>query len=201
MRSISNGQLEGFPPADEVKTVFVEADILGELSHYACIDYIFNDPRIQACGSTKDEVAAMMGKVGFSKKMMGDPVTTLSGGWRVSRRLDVLRRLPFVAGTRLHLTRSGVVSLLILGRFAQAHEIGPVARHAPERGHPAHGRAHESFGRDERQVGQGLHQIIDERDVHHGLARLGVAERRLQPHSGNRRLEAVLLQGQLGGLC
>ena len=44
MRSISNGQLEGFPPADEVKTVFVEADILGELSHYACIDYIFNDP-------------------------------------------------------------------------------------------------------------------------------------------------------------
>ena len=48
MRSISNGQLEGFPPADEVKTVFVEADILGELSHYACIDYIFNDP--SACG-------------------------------------------------------------------------------------------------------------------------------------------------------
>ena len=43
MRSISIGQLEGFPPADEVKTVFVEADILGELSHYACIDYIFND--------------------------------------------------------------------------------------------------------------------------------------------------------------
>merc|ERR1712176_270603 len=77
MRSISNGQLEGFPPADEVKTVFVEADILGELSHYACIDYIFNDPRIQACGSTKDEVAEMMLKVGFSKKMMAEPTNHL----------------------------------------------------------------------------------------------------------------------------
>merc|ERR1712176_1553440 len=88
MRSISNGQLEGFPPADEVKTVFVEADILGELSHYACIDYIFNDPRIQACGSTKDEVAEMMLKVGFSKKMMADPVTTLSGGWRMKLALS-----------------------------------------------------------------------------------------------------------------
>ena len=88
MRSISNGQLEGFPPADEVKTVFVEADILGELSHYACIDYIFNDPRIQACGSTKDDVSQMMLKVGFSKKMMTDPVTTLSGGWRMKLALS-----------------------------------------------------------------------------------------------------------------
>jgi elongation factor 3 len=88
MRSISNGQLEGFPPADEVKTVFVEADIMGELSHLACIDYIFQDPRIQACGSTKEEVAAMMLKVGFSKKMMSDPVTTLSGGWRMKLALS-----------------------------------------------------------------------------------------------------------------
>ena len=44
-------------------------------------------PRIQACGSSKDEVAAMMLKVGFSKKMMNDPVTTLSGGWRMTLAL------------------------------------------------------------------------------------------------------------------
>ena len=87
---------QSFPPPTEVKTVFVEADILGELSHYSCIDYIFNDPRIQACGSTKDEVAEMMLKVGFSKKMMADPVTTLSGGWRMklalSRAMSVTQR-------------------------------------------------------------------------------------------------------------
>ena len=43
---------------------------------------------IQACGSTKDEVAKMMEKVGFSKKMMTDPVTTLSGGWRMKFALS-----------------------------------------------------------------------------------------------------------------
>ena len=52
--------------------------------------------RIQACGSTKDEVAEMMLKVGFSKKMMADPVTTLSGGWRMklalSRAMSVTQR-------------------------------------------------------------------------------------------------------------
>ena len=87
MRSIANGQLEGFPPADEVKTVFVEADIMGELSHYACLDYIFNDARIQACGASRDDVAAIMMKVGFSKKMLTDAVTTLSGGWRMKLAL------------------------------------------------------------------------------------------------------------------
>ncbi|KAH8098605.1 protein kinase regulator [Aureococcus anophagefferens] len=88
MRSIANGQLEGFPPADEVKTVFVEADIMGELSHYACLDYIFNDDaRIQACGASREDVSAIMLKVGFSKKMLTDAVTTLSGGWRMKLAL------------------------------------------------------------------------------------------------------------------
>ena len=87
MRSIANGQLEGFPPADEVRTVFVEADIMGELSHYACLDYIFHDARIQACGATREDVGAIMLKVGFTKKMQGDPVTTLSGGWRMKLAL------------------------------------------------------------------------------------------------------------------
>merc|ERR1712078_789245 len=47
MRSIANGQVEGFPDASEVRTVFVEADIQGELSHLNCVDYIFEDERIK----------------------------------------------------------------------------------------------------------------------------------------------------------
>jgi len=88
MRSIANAQLDGFPSPDQVRTVFVEADILGELSHLACLDYIFNDARIQACGVPRDEVASMMLKVGFSEKMLSDPVTTLSGGWRMKLALS-----------------------------------------------------------------------------------------------------------------
>ena len=61
-----------------------------------------------------------------------------------------------------------------VGRLA--HEIGTVARHAPERGHFTDGRADEPLGCDERQVGQGLHQVADERDLYHGLARLGLVK-------------------------
>lgn len=51
-----------------MRTVFVEADILGELSHLSCVDYILQDPRIQAAvnnGLTKDEVLGVMTQVGF----------------------------------------------------------------------------------------------------------------------------------------
>jgi len=88
LRAVAQGQVEGFPPPDEVRTVFVEADILGELSHLACLEYIFRDPRIQACGVSKNDIAAMMLKVGFSEKMLTDAVTTLSGGWRMKLALS-----------------------------------------------------------------------------------------------------------------
>ena len=45
MRSIANGSVEGFPDPSSVRTVFVEADILGELSHLSCLEYIMQDPR------------------------------------------------------------------------------------------------------------------------------------------------------------
>jgi elongation factor 3 len=45
MRSIANGSVEGFPDPATVRTVFVEADILGELSHLSCLEYIMQDPR------------------------------------------------------------------------------------------------------------------------------------------------------------
>jgi len=88
MRAIANGQLDGFPPADEVRTVFVEADIQGELSHLSCIDYVFEDKRIQACGVDKAEIAKVMLSVGFSDKMLNDNVNTLSGGWRMKLALS-----------------------------------------------------------------------------------------------------------------
>ena len=51
-----------------MRTVFVEADILGELSHLSCVDYILQDPRIQAAitnGMTKEDVLSVMAQVGF----------------------------------------------------------------------------------------------------------------------------------------
>ena len=41
MRSIAEGSVGG-SDINEVKTVFVEADIQGELSHLNCRDYVLN---------------------------------------------------------------------------------------------------------------------------------------------------------------
>ncbi|KAJ3318655.1 translational elongation factor EF-1 alpha [Boothiomyces sp. JEL0866] len=84
MRAIANGSVEGFPDPAEVKTVFVEADILGELSHLSCVDYIMADPALE--GIPKDEVLSIMATVGFTpdgKAKPTHPVSSLSGGWRM----------------------------------------------------------------------------------------------------------------------
>ncbi|KAK3273173.1 hypothetical protein CYMTET_18576 [Cymbomonas tetramitiformis] len=87
MRSIVNGQVEGFPDGADVRTVFVEADILGDLSDLCCLDYVFADDRIKAAKISRDEVSKVMLSVGFTQKMLGDAVTTLSGGWRMKLAL------------------------------------------------------------------------------------------------------------------
>ena len=84
MRSIANGSVEGFPDPAEVKTVFVEADIMGELSHLSCCEYIMMDERLQHL--KQDEVLATMATVGFTedgKAKPFAPVSSLSGGWRM----------------------------------------------------------------------------------------------------------------------
>eukprot|EP00500_Bicosoecida_sp_ms1_P002803 CAMPEP_0203806648 /NCGR_PEP_ID=MMETSP0115-20131106/608_1 /ASSEMBLY_ACC=CAM_ASM_000227 /TAXON_ID=33651 /ORGANISM="Bicosoecid sp, Strain ms1" /LENGTH=1073 /DNA_ID=CAMNT_0050715311 /DNA_START=76 /DNA_END=3297 /DNA_ORIENTATION=- len=87
LRSIANGSIEDFPDADELKCVFVEADIQGEMSHLVCLEYVFADPAIQSCGVSREEVSKTLLGVGFTEKMLGDGVMTLSGGWRMKLAL------------------------------------------------------------------------------------------------------------------
>jgi len=90
MRAIANNQVEGFPDTNEVRTVFVEADIQGEQSHLSCIEYVFVDEKIQALGCTKEEVKDILAKVGFLPDGKAKPdhaVSTLSGGWRMKLAL------------------------------------------------------------------------------------------------------------------
>lgn len=87
MRSIAQEQIEGFPPATELRSVFVEADILGELSHLTCTEYVLADERIQGDGISSKDVRDMLLNVHFSTKMLDDGVSTLSGGWRMKLAL------------------------------------------------------------------------------------------------------------------
>lgn len=87
MRAIANGQVEGFPPPDEVRTVFVEADILGELSHLNVVDYVFADKAIQNCDVARETIEEVLSSVGFTKLMRTGSVSFLSGGWRMKLAL------------------------------------------------------------------------------------------------------------------
>ena len=87
MRAIANGQVDGFPPASEVNTVFVEADIQGEMSHLSCLEYILADERIRRCGASRERVSEILSTVGFTEQMQANGVWTLSGGWRMKLAL------------------------------------------------------------------------------------------------------------------
>lgn len=87
MRAIANGQVEGFPPPDEVRTVFVEADILGELSHLNVIEYVFADEAIKNCGIPREKIESVLSSVGFTRLMLDGSVSFLSGGWRMKLAL------------------------------------------------------------------------------------------------------------------
>jgi elongation factor 3 len=92
MRSIADNSVDGFPDASEVRTVFVEADIQGELSHLNCIEYVLEFPAIKNAGITREQVRETLIQVGFSQGSPAggnydDPISSLSGGWRMKLAL------------------------------------------------------------------------------------------------------------------
>ena len=84
MRSIANGNLQGFPT--DVRTVYVEHDIQGNHSTTSVVDYIKNNEHIQSTG--EDRIRQQLHQVGFTDDMQGMPVTSLSGGWRMKLALS-----------------------------------------------------------------------------------------------------------------
>ena len=91
MRSIATGHVEGFPDPSVVQTLFVEADILGDLSHLNIIDYVNENEEIKALkGMTREKVVTTLAAVGFTatgKARPTDNVSSLSGGWRMKLAL------------------------------------------------------------------------------------------------------------------
>ena len=87
MRAISRGQLDGFPPADKLKTLYVEHDIQASLADLSVVDYIAADPEIQKMGKSRDDVAAALAGTGFSDEMAARPITGISGGWKMKLAL------------------------------------------------------------------------------------------------------------------
>ncbi|PNG98978.1 Elongation factor 3B, partial [Tetrabaena socialis] len=65
MRAISNGQVDGFPPKEILRTVYVEHDIDSSVSDVSCVEFVFSDADLQAAvPTTKEDVAGMLSSVG-----------------------------------------------------------------------------------------------------------------------------------------
>ncbi|KAG9318232.1 P-loop containing nucleoside triphosphate hydrolase protein [Chiua virens] len=92
MRAITNGQVEGFPSPDEVRTFYVEHDIDGSEADTSVLQFILSDKRILA---SEAEVVETLASVGFSDERQEHAIGSLSGGWKM--KLALARAMLFKA--------------------------------------------------------------------------------------------------------
>ncbi|KAF7965301.1 hypothetical protein HWV62_44528 [Athelia sp. TMB] len=92
MRAITNGQVEGFPSPDEVRTFYVEHDIDGTEEDTSVLEFILQDKRILP---KEEEVIETLASVGFSDERQKQSIGSLSGGWKM--KLALARAMLFKA--------------------------------------------------------------------------------------------------------
>lgn len=92
MRAIVNGQVEGFPSPDVVRTFYVEHDIDGSEADIGVAAWVLADERINA---EEKEIRETLTQLGFSEQRQDEPIGGLSGGWKM--KLALARAMLFKA--------------------------------------------------------------------------------------------------------
>ncbi|KAG9125550.1 translational elongation factor EF-1 alpha [Ceratobasidium sp. 392] len=92
MRAITNGQVEGFPSPDEVRTFYVEHDIDGSDADTSVLQFILQDKRVLC---DQKEVIETLESLGFTDERQGHAIGSLSGGWKM--KLALARAMLFKA--------------------------------------------------------------------------------------------------------
>jgi elongation factor 3 len=88
MRAIANGQLDGFPPKEELRTIYVEHDIDASLAETAVVEFVHMDPIVQeASHPTHEKIKEVLSSVGFTDELINGSVASLSGGWKMKLAL------------------------------------------------------------------------------------------------------------------
>ncbi|GIL45196.1 hypothetical protein Vafri_2513 [Volvox africanus] len=89
MRAINNEKVEGFPPKEDVCSVYLESDIDPTLAEVPIVDFVFKDPTLQvkAQPPSMEEVVEMLTNVGFDGTKQTHQVGSLSGGWKMKLAL------------------------------------------------------------------------------------------------------------------
>ncbi|GAA5890854.1 hypothetical protein JCM8208_003074 [Rhodotorula glutinis] len=92
MRAIDNGQVEGFPSKDVVRTFMVEHDVDGDETENSIISFVLKDDRIL---KTEEECRDVLEQVGFTRERQEAAIGSLSGGWKM--KLALARAILFEA--------------------------------------------------------------------------------------------------------
>lgn len=89
MRAIANGQIDGFPSAEEVRTIFIENDIQGEQQEMNVVQFVQDTVAVEHHTSdvTEEDIRQMLESIGFTSEMVEGPITSLSGGWKMKLAL------------------------------------------------------------------------------------------------------------------
>ena len=88
MKAIAGGKVDGFPPPDELRTVYVAHDIDSSEEESSVVDYVFNDPVVQAATApTREQVVETLASVSFTEQLLASPINSLSGGWKMKLAL------------------------------------------------------------------------------------------------------------------
>ncbi|BGP13606.1 hypothetical protein JCM10213_007782 [Rhodosporidiobolus nylandii] len=92
MRAITNGQVEGFPSPEEVRTFYVEHDVDGDETDNSIISFVLKDKRIL---KTEEQCREVLEQVGFTRERQEAAIGSLSGGWKM--KLALARAILFEA--------------------------------------------------------------------------------------------------------
>lgn len=85
MKAIANGQLNGFPSADKVRTIYVGHDLQGADASEPPVNFVLNGWAYEPI--TLEEVHKTLVSVGFTEDRLLLPVVNLSGGWKMKLEL------------------------------------------------------------------------------------------------------------------
>eukprot|EP01111_Echinosteliopsis_oligospora_P002891 TRINITY_DN1461_c0_g1_i1.p1 TRINITY_DN1461_c0_g1~~TRINITY_DN1461_c0_g1_i1.p1 ORF type:complete len:217 (+),score=49.51 TRINITY_DN1461_c0_g1_i1:1-651(+) len=85
MRAIANGQLDGFPGKDVLKTVFVEHNLQASDAEKPVLEFVSSDPEFAGMDISNIKQALMT--VGFNEERQAQAVGALSGGWKMKLEL------------------------------------------------------------------------------------------------------------------
>ena len=85
LKAMRDGKVEGYPSQDQVRTLMVEHSLQGEDGSTPIIDFIANDKKL--VGKSREQVAEKLREVGFDDEKQQNPVSSLSGGWKMKLEL------------------------------------------------------------------------------------------------------------------